>query len=81
MRVKKLASQILGMPDRITALSFDNAVMAVGVYIENKLQRRWDDGTPMYSLTEILHEDDEAYNRAQNQAMLDAISGKRSATF
>ena len=64
------------MPDRITALSFDNAVMTYGIHVENKLQERWANGEPMYSLFDILHGHEEWYVRQKNQATLDAILGK-----
>lgn len=46
---------MLGMPDVITALSFDNAVMSFGLHIENKLHEIDPvSNSPMHNLRDLL---------------------------
>lgn len=46
---------MLGMPDVITALSFDNAVMSFGLHIENKLNEVDPvSRSPMHNLRDLL---------------------------
>lgn len=52
--VKRWASQYQGMSDVITAINFDNAVMTFGVWCENKLSERREDGSPIYKLDTLL---------------------------
>jgi len=73
LNVRQWASDLLGVSDIITALSFDSAVMTFGVWAENKLLERWTDGKPKYTLDDILHGDEEQYIRARNQRVLDAL--------
>lgn len=37
MKVRKLASRILGLRDECTAFAFDAAVMRFGIWVENQL--------------------------------------------
>lgn len=67
------------MPDYCTALSFDNAVMTFGIWAENKLGERWSDGTPKYTLDDLLHGDDEQCLRARNQRTADAMFAQLGA--
>ena len=73
LSVQQWASDLLGMTDTCTALAFDNAVMTFGIWCENRLQERWSDGTPKYTLDDLLHGDEEQYIRARNQRTADAL--------
>ncbi|MDL1924324.1 hypothetical protein FBQ95_17105 [Chloroflexi bacterium CFX3] len=42
------------MPDYWTSLMFDQAVVAFGVYVENKLEERDDKGVRKHNLEDIL---------------------------
>lgn len=42
------------MPDRITAHSFDRAVMTFGLWVENKLAETNEQHQPLYTLSELL---------------------------
>ncbi len=44
----------MGMPDILTALSFDQAVMTFGLHIENLLRETDDEGKPVHTLDELL---------------------------
>lgn len=60
------------MSDTWTAIQFDRAVLAVGMHIDNQLQERFDDGTPKYSLPELLIDpDDIATKRAMNKTAVE----------
>mgnify|MGYP004704408113 CR=1 FL=1 len=72
--VKRWASRKLGMPDRITALSFDTAVMTFGIWAENRLGERNEDGLPLWSLEELLGKVEPTDN-AQQFAALKALMG------
>lgn len=52
--MRQWASRVQGMPDEVTALSLDNAVMTFGIWAENQLNERYPDGRPVTTLKKIL---------------------------
>ncbi len=58
------------MPDRLTAFSFDNAVMRFGIWVENRLAETEGEGVfrrPRYTLEQLLDiEEDEEVKLARN---------------
>jgi len=57
LNVSQWASDLIGMPDYITAIALDGAVMRFGTHVENKLMERSDDPPyrPLYTLEELLN--------------------------
>lgn len=63
------------MPDRITAIAFDTAVMTWGVFCENRLQERNEDGNPVWSLDQLLGEPKDIDNAANFAALVGFMGG------
>ena len=54
LRIQKWASDLIGMRDCWTARSFDSAVMAFGIYGDNFLNERDDDGNLIHTIYDLL---------------------------
>lgn len=52
--MQRWASRVLGMPDRVTAIAFDNAVMTFGVWADNRLAEFDSNGKPVWTLDQLL---------------------------
>lgn len=53
-KAAKRPSDIVGIDDEWAAYQFDQAVIFVGVYINNKLNELDEEGKPIYTLGELL---------------------------
>lgn len=73
--VQRLANDILKMPDRITAISFDTAVMTWGIFCENMMSEREEDGTQPWPLERLLGEPEDIDNEASFNALVAAMGG------
>lgn len=68
------------MRDDITAMALDNAVLTFGLWIENTLEERDDEGNRIHTLPELLDielslEDQLRRNSQQFQAILPVLRG------
>ncbi len=54
-------------------MSVDELVMRFGIWADNRLQERFEDGTPKYTVEDILFENDESYQRRKNQQTIEAL--------
>ena len=78
LRINQWASELIGMRDCWTAYALDHAVMTFGIYIDNKLHERDDDGNPVNSLSELLDEGTEVSlhnNTVQGQMLAIMLGG------
>lgn len=75
LKVQQWASSVLGMRDCITAVAFDTAVMTWGVFVENKLNERNEDGTQVWSLDQLLGEPEDINNEASFNALVTFMGG------
>lgn len=75
MRVSQWARrQLQGMPDYWTPLMFDQAVVAFGVYVENKLEERDAKGVRKHTLHEILGVKPQHSARSDADALRDFLN-------
>ena len=81
LHLGKMARRIMGMPDHLTAWSFDHLVMRFGIHVENKLHETDDEGNPVWTLDKLLDIEPSAAELRQmtldSLAMLD-IEGRRT---
>jgi hypothetical protein len=63
------------MTDRITAIAFDTAVMTWGIFVENRLSERNEDGNPVWTLEQLLGKPEDIDNAANFAALIGFMGG------
>lgn len=79
LRITPWASNLIGMRDCWTARNFDNAVMAFGIYGDNFLAERDEDGNQVHTINELLEiepdEEVKLHNNTTQAQMMKLLTG------